>query len=42
MMPHTSNALTDLFSQFRNAIITGDLAAKGSDGAAAPTPATRA
>ncbi len=39
MMPHTPNALTDLFSQFRNAIITGEIAAKGGDGAAAPTPA---
>jgi regulator of protease activity HflC (stomatin/prohibitin superfamily) len=27
MMPHTPNALTDLFAQFRNAIITGELAA---------------
>ncbi|MGA8014085.1 MAG: SPFH domain-containing protein [Candidatus Acidiferrales bacterium] len=36
MMPHTPNALTDLFAQFRNAIITGDIAAKGSDGSAAP------
>ncbi len=42
MMPHTPNALTDLFSQFRNAIITGDLAAKGSDGAATPAPAPHA
>jgi regulator of protease activity HflC (stomatin/prohibitin superfamily) len=39
MMPHTPNALTDLFAQFRNAIITGDIAAKASDGSAAPTPA---
>ena len=39
MMPHTPNALTDLFAQFRNAIITGDIAAKGSDGPAAPAPA---
>jgi len=39
MMPHTPNALTDLFSQFRNAIITGDIAAKASDGSAAPAPA---
>src|SRR5690242_13956901 len=32
MMPHTPNALTDLFAQFRNAIITGDIAANGADG----------
>ncbi|MGA8768716.1 MAG: SPFH domain-containing protein [Candidatus Acidiferrales bacterium] len=38
MMPHTPNALTDLFAQFRNAIITGDIAAKGTDGSAAPAP----
>ena len=42
MMPHTPNALTDLFSQFRNAIITGDLAAKGSDGTVTPAPAPHA
>jgi regulator of protease activity HflC (stomatin/prohibitin superfamily) len=40
LMPHTPNALADLFSQFRNAVITGDIAAKASDGAAAPVPAT--
>ena len=33
MMPHTPNALSDLFAQFRNAIITGELAA-GAHGAA--------
>ena len=40
MMPHTPNALTDLFGQFRNAIITGELAVgTRSDGAtAAPRP----
>jgi regulator of protease activity HflC (stomatin/prohibitin superfamily) len=27
LMPHTPNALADLFSQFRNSIITGDVAA---------------
>src|ERR1700733_7431765 len=26
MMPHTPNALTDLFNQFRNAVIAGDVA----------------
>jgi regulator of protease activity HflC (stomatin/prohibitin superfamily) len=43
MMPHTPNALSDLFAQFRNAIITGDIAAKGSDGpaASAPVPSPR-
>lgn len=41
MMPHTPNALTDLFAQFRNAIITGEIAAKAPDGSAAPTPAPR-
>ncbi len=41
MMPHTPNALTDLFAQFRNAIITGEIAAKAPDGpAAAPAPAS--
>jgi hypothetical protein len=30
MMPHTPNALSDLFAQFRNAIITGDIAAAGA------------
>jgi regulator of protease activity HflC (stomatin/prohibitin superfamily) len=39
MMPHTPNALTDLFAQFRNAIITGDIAAKATDGPAAPATA---
>jgi regulator of protease activity HflC (stomatin/prohibitin superfamily) len=39
MMPHTPNALTDLFSQFRNAIITGEIAAKAPDAPAAPAPA---
>jgi regulator of protease activity HflC (stomatin/prohibitin superfamily) len=38
MMPHTPNALTDLFAQFRNAIITGEIAAKAPDGPAAPAP----
>jgi regulator of protease activity HflC (stomatin/prohibitin superfamily) len=38
MMPHTPNALGDLFDQFRNAFITGDLAAKGANGSAAPSP----
>jgi len=41
MMPHTPNALTDLFSQFRNAIITGEIAARAPDAPAAPTPAPR-
>jgi regulator of protease activity HflC (stomatin/prohibitin superfamily) len=41
MMPHTPNALTDLFSQFRNAIITGEIAAKAPDPAPAPAPAPR-
>lgn len=36
MMPHTPNALTDLFAQFRNVLITGEVAAKGADGAASP------
>jgi regulator of protease activity HflC (stomatin/prohibitin superfamily) len=39
MMPHTPNALTDLFSQFRNAVITGEIAAKAPDApATAPSP----
>ena len=38
MMPHTPNALTDLFAQFRNAIITGEIAAKAPDGPAGPAP----
>lgn len=42
MMPDTPNALADLFSQFRNAVITGDLAVKGTDGAATPAPAPHA
>jgi regulator of protease activity HflC (stomatin/prohibitin superfamily) len=41
MMPHTPNALTDLFSQFRNAIISGEIAAKAPDAPAAPAPAPR-
>jgi regulator of protease activity HflC (stomatin/prohibitin superfamily) len=41
MMPHTPNALTDLFSQFRNAIISGEIAAKAPDVPAAPAPAPR-
>ncbi|HTA51581.1 MAG TPA: SPFH domain-containing protein [Candidatus Acidoferrum sp.] len=41
MMPHTPNALTDLFSQFRNAIITGEIAARAPDAPAAPAPAPR-
>lgn len=39
MMPHTPNALGDLFDQFRNAFMTGDLAAKGANGNATPSPA---
>jgi regulator of protease activity HflC (stomatin/prohibitin superfamily) len=38
MMPHTPNALSDLFAQFRNAVISGDIAAKATDGSAPPTP----
>jgi hypothetical protein len=38
MMPHTPNALGDLFDQFRNAFITGDLSVKGANGSAAPAP----
>ena len=38
MMPHTPNALGDLFNQFRNAFITGDLAANVLNGSSA-TPA---
>jgi regulator of protease activity HflC (stomatin/prohibitin superfamily) len=38
MMPHTPNALGDLFEQFRNAFITGDLAAKENNGSSAPMP----
>jgi regulator of protease activity HflC (stomatin/prohibitin superfamily) len=41
MMPHTPNALTDLFAQFRNAIITGEIAAKAPDGSVAPAPSPR-
>ena len=41
MMPHTPNALTDLFSQFRNAIITGEIAAKAPDAPSASAPAPR-
>jgi regulator of protease activity HflC (stomatin/prohibitin superfamily) len=42
MMPHTPNALTDLFSQFRNAIIAGEIAAKAPEApAVAPAPAPR-
>jgi len=41
-MPHTPNALTDLFAQFRNAMLTSEVAAKGADGSAAPAPALRA
>jgi regulator of protease activity HflC (stomatin/prohibitin superfamily) len=39
LMPHTPNALTDLFAQFRNAMITSEAVAKGVDGAGAPVPA---
>jgi regulator of protease activity HflC (stomatin/prohibitin superfamily) len=41
MMPHTPNALSDLFAQFRNAIISGQVAAgAGGDGVGAvPRPA---
>jgi hypothetical protein len=38
MMPHTPNALTDLFAQFRNAIISGEIAAKAPDAGPAPAP----
>jgi hypothetical protein len=43
MMPHTPNALSDLFAQFRNAIITGELAAGAhsaaqTDGGRPPPP----
>jgi regulator of protease activity HflC (stomatin/prohibitin superfamily) len=41
MMPHTPNALTDLFSQFRNAIITGEIAAKAPDVPSASAPSAR-
>ena len=41
MMPHTPNALTDLFSQFRNAIITGEIAVRAPDAPVAPAPAPR-
>jgi len=41
LMPHTPNALTDLFAQFRNAMLTSEVAAKGADGAGAPAPAPR-
>ncbi len=34
MMPHTPNALTDLFAQFRNAIVTGEVVAAASAGVA--------
>ena len=39
MMPHTPNALTDLFAQFRNAIISGNAAADAAR--ADPPPASR-
>ncbi len=40
LMPHTPNALGDLFAQFRSVLITGELASKGSDGdATARNPA---
>jgi hypothetical protein len=38
MMPHTPNAFGDLFDQFRDAFITGDLSAKGANGNPAPSP----
>jgi regulator of protease activity HflC (stomatin/prohibitin superfamily) len=38
MMPHTPNALSDLFAQFRSAIITGDIAAKAADSPSVPLP----
>ncbi len=38
MMPHTPNALTDLFAQFRNAIVAGNTAA---DAARADPPRTQ-
>jgi len=41
MMPHTPNALGDLFDQFRNAFITGDVAAKDANGSSAPAPLSR-
>lgn len=39
LMPHTPNALTDLFAQFRNAMVASEVVAKGADGSAAPVPA---
>ncbi|HKV24248.1 MAG TPA: SPFH domain-containing protein [Candidatus Acidoferrum sp.] len=39
LIPHTPNALGDLFSQIRNAIVTGDELSKGT---LAPSPATSA
>jgi len=43
LMPHTPNALGELMEQFRNTLITGELATKGANsaGAPAPTPAPR-
>ncbi|MGH8261032.1 MAG: hypothetical protein ACREUG_15230, partial [Steroidobacteraceae bacterium] len=38
MMPHTPNALSDLFGQFRNAIIAGEVAAGAHAAGAAPGP----
>ncbi|HUJ23945.1 MAG TPA: hypothetical protein VLX58_20565, partial [Bryobacteraceae bacterium] len=36
LMPHTPNALGELMEQFRNTLITGELATKGANGASAP------
>jgi len=43
LMPHTPNALGELMEQFRNTLITGELATKGANsaGSPAPTPAPR-
>jgi len=36
MMPHTPNALNDLFAQFRDAIITGNVASSATTDSPAP------
>jgi len=41
LMPHTPNALAELMEQFRSTLITGELASKGANGSAAPTPPAR-
>jgi regulator of protease activity HflC (stomatin/prohibitin superfamily) len=41
MMPHTPNALSDLFAQFRNAIIAGDLAVGAHAEGNRPPPSPR-